>query len=254
MIEIEQFSCLSDNYGNLMHDPQSGATATIDTPEVEPILNCLARRGWTLTHILNTHHHFDHAGGNLELKERTGCTIIGPEDDAAHIQGLDQTVNHGDQIAIGAIKLDILNVGGHTKGHIAYHCPDARVAFVGDTLFVLGCGRIFEGTPAQMWQSLTRLAALPAETVVYCAHEYTLANAKFALTIDPHNQRLQTRIDEFEALRRDGKPTVPTTIALERETNPFLRAADPDIRSRLAMSDAEDVEVFAEIRRRKDSF
>jgi hydroxyacylglutathione hydrolase len=254
MIEIEQFSCLSDNYGYLMHDPKTGATASIDTPEVAPILNCLARRGWTLTHILNTHHHFDHAGGNLELKEKTGCTIIGPADDAAHIQGLDQTVNQGDQITIGSIKLDVLNVGGHTKGHIAYHCAAEKFAFVGDTLFVLGCGRIFEGTPAQMWDSLKRLAALPADTVIYCAHEYTLANAKFALTIDPDNRQLQARMEEFVALRAEGKPTVPTTIAAEMATNPFLRAADPGIRMQLAMQDAPDVDVFAEIRRRKDSF
>lgn len=254
MVEIEQFSCLNDNYGYLLHDPKTGATAAIDTPEVGPILSHLDKRGWTLTHILNTHHHFDHAGGNLELKEKTGCQIIGPEDDAQHIQGLDQIVNHGDKINIGSVALDVINVGGHTKGHIAYHSPENKVVFVGDTLFVLGCGRIFEGTAAQMWQSLMRLSALPPETVVYCAHEYTLSNAKFAMTIDPDNALLRDRIKKFETQRAHGEPTVPTTIADERETNPFLRADDPAIRARLDMAAAAPVDVFAEIRRRKDSF
>lgn len=253
-IEIIQFACLSDNYGYLVHDKASGETACIDTPEAAPILDSLATRGWQLTQIWNTHHHYDHAGNNLELKEKTGCTIIGPAGEADKIPGLDRAVDDGDTVMLGRHAARVMNVGGHTLGHIAYHMADASVAFVGDSLFALGCGRVFEGTMAQMWASLEKLAALPDGTQIYCAHEYTSANAAFAVTIDPDNAALKTRVAEIAALRADNRPTVPTEIALERATNPFLRATDAAVQAHLGMSGAAPVDVFAEIRTRKDNF
>lgn len=249
---IDQIPCLSDNYGYLVHEPLSGQTATIDTPEMEPIMDRLTARGWTLTHIFNTHHHFDHTGANLDLKAATGCEIIGPAGEQQRIPGIDRAVDQGDTLMLGDVAFDILNVGGHTLGHIAYVSRSTGHAFVGDTLFAMGCGRVFEGTMTQMWESLQKLAALPPETQVYCAHEYTEANARFAATIDPDNQALMTRIEEITALRAADKPTVPTTIGLELATNPFLRAADPGIRALLGMEAANDDAVFAEIRARKD--
>lgn len=253
-IEIAQIACLSDNYGYLVHDKASGETACIDTPEAAPILATLAQRGWTLSHIWNTHHHYDHAGNNLEVKEKTGCTIIGPAGEADKIPGIDRAVDDGDVVHLGAHAVRILNVGGHTLGHIAYHMSEDNVAFVGDSLFALGCGRVFEGTMAQMWASLEKLNALPDGTKIYCAHEYTSANAAFAVTIDPDNEELRARVAEIAALRADNKPTVPTEIALERATNPFLRATNAAIQAHLGMSGAAAVDVFAEIRARKDNF
>lgn len=251
-IEIVQFACLSDNYGYLVHDKASGETACIDTPEAAPILAELEKRNWQLSHIWNTHHHYDHAGNNLELKEKTGCMIIGPAGEADKIPGIDRAVDDGDRAQLGAHQARILNVGGHTLGHIAYHMDGH--AFVGDSLFALGCGRVFEGTMAQMWASLEKLNALPDGTKIYCAHEYTSANAAFAVTIDPDNQALKTRIAEIAALRAADKPTVPTEIGLERATNPFLRATDAAVQAHLGMSGAAAVDVFAEIRSRKDNF
>ena len=251
-IEIVQFACLSDNYGYLVHDKASGETACIDTPEAAPILAELEKRNWQLSHIWNTHHHYDHAGNNLELKEKTGCMIIGPAGEADKIPGIDRAVDEGDRAQLGAHQARILNVGGHTLGHIAYHMDGH--AFVGDSLFALGCGRVFEGTMAQMWASLEKLNALPDGTKIYCAHEYTSANAAFAVTIDPDNQALKTRIAEIAALRAADKPTVPTEIGLERATNPFLRATDAAVQAHLGMSGAAAVDVFAEIRSRKDNF
>lgn len=251
-IEIVQFACLSDNYGYLVHDKASGETACIDTPEAAPILAELEKRNWQLSHIWNTHHHYDHAGNNLELKEKTGCMIIGPAGEADKIPGIDRAVDDGDRVHLGAHQARILNVGGHTLGHIAYHMDGH--AFVGDSLFALGCGRVFEGTMAQMWASLEKLNALPDGTKIYCAHEYTSANAAFAVTIDPDNQALKTRIAEIAALRAADKPTVPTEIGLERATNPFLRATDAAVQAHLGMSGAAAVDVFAEIRSRKDNF
>ncbi len=253
-LHIEQFSCLSDNYGYLVHDAKSGETAAIDTPDAAAIKAALDRRGWTLTYIWNTHHHYDHTGGNETLKAETGCTIIGPRGEGNKIPAIDHAIGEGDCVMLGTIKADVLDVGGHTLGHIAYYFADAGVSFVGDSLFALGCGRVFEGTMAQMWQSLNKLTALPAETKVYCAHEYTLANAKFARTIDPDNSALQKRISQIEDLRARGTPTIPTTIGLERATNPFLRADNMAIRTRLNMVHAADVDVFTEIRQRKDNF
>ena len=251
-LEIYQFPCLSDNYGFLVHDSESGETACIDTPETAPILAALEKTGWTLTQIWNTHHHYDHAGNNEEIKRITRCTITGPAGEADKIPAIDRAVDDGDTVMLGAHEAHVLNVGGHTLGHIAFHMEGH--AFVGDSLFALGCGRVFEGTMAQMWESLQKLNALPDGTQIYCAHEYTTSNAAFAVTIDPDNEALSQRVAEISALRAANKPTVPTEIALERATNPFLRATDANVQARLNMSGASAVDVFAEIRARKDSF
>ncbi|XOV87922.1 MAG: hydroxyacylglutathione hydrolase [Pseudomonadota bacterium] len=253
-LEIHQFPCLSDNYGYLVHDPEHNVTATIDTPEVAPINRALAEKGWKLTHILNTHHHFDHAGGNLALKEEWGCTIVGSASDAERIPGIDVRVADGDTYRFGSHNAKVFDVSGHTIGHIAYYFADDALLFCGDALFALGCGRLFEGTPAQMWTSLSKLRDLPDDTRVYCAHEYTQSNARFAVTVEPQNQALRQRAQEIDALRAANKPTVPSTIGLEKATNPFLRPTSPDLQSTLGLSGADPVEVFAETRRRKDSF
>lgn len=248
------FPCLEDNYGYLVHDPATGATATVDTPEVEPIERALRETGWHLTHIFNTHHHFDHAGGNLELKDKTGCTIVGPAADAARIPGIDVRLGDGDEYLLGEQRVTVFETPGHTSGHIVYYLADSNIVFVGDTLFALGCGRLFEGTPMQMWNSLQKLLRLPDETAVYCAHEYTLANANFAVTVDPDNAKLQSRLNEIVALRKARQPTIPTSIGLERATNPFMRPDSALMRASLNMPDASDVDVFAEVRQRKDKF
>ena len=253
-LTVQQFPCLSDNYGYLIHDKTTGATASIDTPEVESINQALEAKGWSLTHILNTHHHPDHAGGNLALKEQWGCTIVGSAADAERIPGIDVRLNDGETWQFGDFEARVFDVSGHTIGHIAFYFPEAAKLFCGDALFALGCGRLFEGTPAQMWVSLQKLLALPDDTVVYCAHEYTQANAAFALTVEPQNEALQKRVKEIDALRADGKPTVPTTIGLEKATNPFLRPMSEDLQATLNLKGAELVEVFAETRRRKDNF
>ena len=254
-LQVEQFLCLQDNYGFLVHCPETGATAAVDTPEVAPIMSALERRGWTLTHILNTHHHDDHTGGNAELKERFGAPVIGPADEAARIPTLDVGVRGGDTVALGAHVLEVIDVGYHTAGHIAFTAPDSSLAFVGDALFVLGCGRIFEGNAEQAWASLQRLAALPPETTVYCAHEYTEANLRFALSVDGANPALLARAEGIGAARAAGRPTVPTSIAAELETNPFLRPASAALREAAgAAPDTPDVDVFAELRRMKDRF
>ena len=251
-IDVRQFPCLSDNYGYLVRDRETGACTAIDTPDADAIARELDTAGWTLTHILNTHHHPDHAGGNLALKERFGVTIIGPAHET--IPGRDVSVGEGDVVQLGESRATVIDTPGHTAGHVVYWFADDNVAFVGDTLFALGCGRLFEGTPAQMWASLSKLAALPDDAVVYCAHEYTQANARFAVTVDPENSALSKRSDEIDAMRARGEATVPTTIGLEKATNPFLRAADPGLRAAVAMDAAADVDVFAEVRRRKDAF
>ena len=253
-LQVHQFPCLNDNYGFLAHDPQTGATAVIDTPEVEPINAALAERGWELTHIWNTHHHFDHAGGNEALKARWNAQVVGAGHDAERIPGIDQRVQEGDVVALGALEARVIEVPGHTTGHIAYYFEADRVAFVGDTLFALGCGRLFEGTPEQMWTSLSKLMALPDDTTVYCAHEYTQSNARFAVTVDPHNAALAARVVEIDRLREAQQPTVPTTIGQEKATNPFLRAQQPELAQALDLAAADAVTVFAEIRRRKDQF
>ena len=253
-LEVHQFPCLSDNYGYLIHDPDAGLTATIDTPEVAPINAALEETGWKLTHILNTHHHFDHAGGNLELKDKWNCTIVGSRDDASRIPGIDEQVGDGESFRFGNHDVQVFDVSGHTIGHIAFYFAEAQKLFCGDALFALGCGRLFEGTPDQMWTSLQKLMVLPDQTGVYCAHEYTQANAAFALSVEPQNDALQNRSKEIDDLRSAGRPTVPSTIGLEKETNPFLRPMSVDLQSNLDMVGADLVSVFAETRRRKDSF
>lgn len=253
-IEVHMFPCLNDNYGFLVHEPESGYTATVDTPEVAPIEAALAEKGWSLTHIFNTHHHYDHAGGNEALKEKWSCQIIGASNDAARIPGIDVTVSDGETFEFGAAAVAVFEVPGHTTGHIAFYFPEDGVAFVGDTLFALGCGRLFEGTPQQMWQSLNKLMALPDDTVIYCAHEYTQANAAFALSVEPDNDQLQQRVVEIGRLRAADQPTVPTTIALEKATNPFLRPDSELLQKTLEMTGEDLVSVFAETRRRKDNF
>lgn len=251
-LEISQFDCLKDNFGVLIRDSGSGATATIDVPEAPAVRRALAATGWRLSHILATHHHADHTAGNLEIKAETGCTVIGPRAEAARIPGIDKQVGEGDRFKLGGFEVRVLDTPGHTAGHIAYWIPDAKVAFVGDTLFAIGCGRVIEGTMEMMWRSLAKLKALPGDTMIYCGHEYTLANAKFALTIEPENTALVARTKEVERLRAAGKPTLPTRLDAELATNPFLRTDSPAIRKRLGLEAAKDWEVFAEIRERKN--
>lgn len=253
-LQIAQFPCLSDNYGFLLHDPEAGLTATIDTPDADEIARQAAERGWPLTHIFNTHHHADHAGGNLALKSRFGCRIVGPANDAARIPGIDIGVADGEGLDFGSHRIEVLETPGHTTGHIVYYVADAGAAFVGDTLFAMGCGRLFEGTPEQMWTSLQRLMRWPDETRIYCAHEYTLANARFALTVDPGNEALLQRFSEVEALRANGEPTIPTTLGLEKATNPFLRPMTSGLQQAVGLVGADQTAVFARTRALKDSF
>jgi hydroxyacylglutathione hydrolase len=252
--EIHMFPCLADNYGYLLRDADSGTTAAVDTPDAAAIMRELDARGWRLTHILNTHHHADHAGGNLPLKERTGCCIIGPRADASRIPGIDIEVGEGDVFELGGHRVEVHDTPGHTRGHIVYHFPDDGAAFVGDTLFAMGCGRLFEGTPAQMWSSLQKILRWPSATRLYCAHEYTQANARFALSVEPHNAALIARAKEVDRLRAAGRPTIPTTVAEERATNPFLRPDSDDLRATVGLETAGDVDVFARTRALKDAF
>lgn len=225
MIEIARIPVLSDNYVWLAHDPASGETVAVDPAVAEPVLDAAAARGWRITQIWNTHWHPDHTGGNEAIKAATGCTITGPAAEAERIPTLDRLVDDGDQARIGAITADVIAVPAHTAGHIAYHLPAEDMVFVGDTLFAMGCGRLFEGTADQMFANMRKLEALPAETRVYCAHEYTQSNGRYALAAEPDNAALVARMADVDAARAEGLPTVPTTIALERATNPFMRAA-----------------------------
>jgi len=244
-LTVHQFPCLSDNYGFLVRDEATGKTATIDTPDAEAILAELGKLGWGLDLILNTHWHPDHAGGNAALKAATGATIVGPQE-VTRIAPLDREVGDGDIVELGETRFSVIDTGGHTLGHVAFHDAADGIAFVGDTLFALGCGRLFEGTAEQMWDSLGRLTALPDATTVYCAHEYTASNARFALSVDD-DPAVKARTDEVFAARERGEPTVPTSIGLERATNPFLRA--PHLHPGLAPADA-----FAAVRTAKDGF
>lgn len=252
-LEIYQFPARDDNYGVLVHDPESGLTASIDAPETAAVKAALAEKGWKLTHIFTTHHHQDHVEGNAALKAETGCKIIGPRGEAAKIPGIDAEVSEGDTFLFGKYEVQVLETPGHTLGHITYVIPQAKVAFVGDTMFAMGCGRVFEGTHEMMWNSLAKLRGLPAGTTIYAGHEYTLSNAKFAISIEPDNAALKARVAEVEALRAQGKPTLPTTIEKEMATNSFLRACEPEVKAALGMEGAEDWEVFGEIRTRKDN-
>lgn len=249
-LTVHQFACLSDNYGFLIRDEASGKTACVDTPDAAAILRELKAKGWGLDLILNTHWHPDHAGGNQEIKAATGCAIVGPRE-VTRIAPLDREVGGGDAVKLGETTFYVLESGGHTLGHIAYHDAADGIAFVGDTLFALGCGRLFEGTPEQMWESLQRLAALPDDTTIYCAHEYTASNARFALSVDD-GPDLKARADAVFAARERGEWTVPTTIGLEKATNPFLRA--PSLAARVGAEGQPDHLAFAAVRAAKDNF
>ena len=251
-LQVHQFACLSDNYGFLLHDPDSGETTCIDTPDAAAYLREADAQGWRITQIWNTHWHPDHAGGNAAIKAATGCRITAPEAEAAKIAGVDRTVVNGDKVTLGHWTAEVIDVGGHTMGHIAYHLPEAGIAFVGDSLFALGCGRMFEGSPPQFWASLSRLKALPPETTLYCAHEYTQANARFALHADPDNVELQIYSREIDARRARGEATVPMQLERELKTNPFLRADNDDLRGRWGGSAPH--ETFAALRAAKDNF
>jgi hydroxyacylglutathione hydrolase len=250
-LEIYQFNCREDNFGVLVHSPLTGETASIDAPDAAIVSKALAEKGWKLTDIFITHHHGDHTQGIARLKEETGCHVSGPAN--SKIEGLDATYGDSDSFSFAGQEVKVIATPGHTLDMINYYLPQQGVAFTADTLFAMGCGRIFEGTAEQMWRSLEKLMELPSETMIYCGHEYTLANARFALTVDGSNQDLVARTHEVEKLREQGKPTLPTTMALELKTNPFLRAADPEIRKNLGMESAGNAEVFAEIRKRKDN-
>ncbi len=239
-LDIVAVPAFADNYLWLVHDNDSGETAVVDPGDPEPVLAEADRRGWRITAILNTHWHPDHTGGNLAIKEATGATIIGPAGENGRVPGLDRAIGEGDRIRLGAHEADVWEVPGHTIGHIAYIFHADKVAFVGDTLFVMGCGRLFEGSPEQMHHSLGRLAGLPEDVRLYCAHEYTLANARFAAHAFPQNKEISDRLRQVEQERSDNRPTVPTTVAAERATNPFLLVGD--------------VEQFAELRRAKDNY
>lgn len=253
-LEIVTIPCLSDNYAFLAHDAASGETALVDAPEAEPILAALEARGWRLSHVLLTHHHWDHVDALPAILERHPAKVIGATADAHRLPELGLRVSEGDSFTIGGDEIHVLDVSGHTVGHIAFHAPASKAVFTADSLMALGCGRLFEGTAAQMWDSLSKLAALPDDTIVYSGHEYTQANAAFAEAIEPGNPDLQARIADIANARAENKPTVPSSLALELATNPFLRPQSVEIRDRLEMQDASDAEVFAEVRARKDAF
>jgi hydroxyacylglutathione hydrolase len=251
-LKVHQFPCLSDNYGYLLHDPASGETTCIDTPDAEAYLREAAAQGWTITQIWNTHWHPDHAGGNAAIKAATGCVVSGPAEVEKLGTAPDRVVAHGDRVTLGAFTAQVIDVSGHTNGHIAYHLPEAGIALVGDSVFALGCGRMFEGQPEQFWASLSRIKALPSETLLYCAHEYTASNARFALHADPDNAALAAYADEIAAKRAAGEWTVPTRLNRELATNPFLRADDPALAARWGGGDA--AATFAALRAAKDTF
>ncbi len=253
-LTIEQIPVLGDNFIYLIHDSESGETSVVDPAVSGPVFDVLARRAWSLSQILNTHHHHDHTGGNMELKESTGCTIIGAGVDAARIPGIDVRVSEGDSVKIGSHQGKVFDVPGHTSGHIAYWFEQDQALFSGDTLFSMGCGRLFEGTAKQMWTSLLKLRALPDKTMVYCAHEYTSANADFALSIEPSNADLKRRAAEVKTLRKQSKPTVPSNLGEEKRVNPFLRADNDDLLEAAGLIGQDAIPAFAEIRRRKDNF
>lgn len=253
-LNIHQYSYMSDNYGVLLHSPETGETACIDCGDAKATLAALNETGWSLTEIWVTHHHADHTAGVVELKKETNAKVIGPAPLSQNIDGLDIMLNDGDTFEFSNLEVRTIHTPGHTKDMINFYLPEENLVFTGDTLFTMGCGRLFECDAKTMHTSLAKLTALPRDTLVYSSHEYTTANVKFALSVDPNNAALRTRAAHIESLRADGKPTVPSTLQEELDTNPFLRAADENIRELLDMRTVDDVEVFAEIRHRKDNF
>jgi hydroxyacylglutathione hydrolase len=252
--ETHLFPCLKDNYGVLLHDPSTGTTAAIDAPEAAPVEAALAERGWRLTDILVTHHHADHTGGIAELKKKHLCRVIAPRKEASKIANIDVTVREGDVVTVGSLVGRVLETPGHTAGHVTYWFKSDKLAFVGDTLFSVGCGRILEGTPDMMWQSLLKIRNLPADTLIFCGHEYTAANVHFALTIEPKNIALRARAEEVLRLSEQKKPTIPTTIQQEKSYNPFLRADLHSVQGAVGMEGSPPAQVFGLIRARKDKF
>ena len=252
--EIRLFRCLSDNYGVLLHDSETGATASIDAPEAGPVEAALKEMGWRLTDILVTHHHADHTQGIQALKDRHKCRVVAPAGEAAKVPAVDEIVREGDTVKVGNLAANVIETPGHTLGHIAYWFHKDKLAFVGDTLFSIGCGRVIEGTPQQMWNSLKKLRDLPDDTQIYCGHEYTLANIKFALSIDKGNPVLNSRKAQAREQVQKGEATIPVTIGDEKLANPFLRADVPDLATDIGMTGKPPSEVFAEIRARKNKF
>jgi hydroxyacylglutathione hydrolase len=253
-VQTHLFPCLNDNFGVLIHDPQSGVTASIDAPEAAPIEAALKKTGWRLTEILVTHHHADHTQGIGELKNNYQCRVIAPRAEAARIAHVDETVGEGDTVQVGGLAGRVIETPGHTAGHISYFFPVEKLAFVGDTLFSIGCGRVIEGNPEMMWQSLLKLRSLPDDTQFYCGHEYTAANIRFAKTIEPNNKALAARAEDVSRQLAAGKATIPATIGAEKAANPFLRADDAEVAKFVGLAGSPAWKVFAEIRERKNRF
>lgn len=253
-LEIITVPCLSDNYAYILHAPLTGLTALVDAPEAGPIVAELDKRGWTLDFILLTHHHDDHIDGVPELRAKYGTTVIGAEADAHRLPDLDMAVKHGSLFSLGNVEVKVIDVPGHTIGHVAFYIPAAKALFSADSLMALGCGRLFEGTPAQMLETMEVLATLPDDTLVYSGHEYTTTNAAFALTVDPDNADLQARVADTKAKRDRDEPTVPSLLSLEKKTNPFMRSSSTGIRATLGMEHASDLEVFTEVRLKRNQF
>ena len=252
-LEIELVPALSDNYVYLIRDPATGTVAVLDPAEPDPVIAALEARGWKPSLIVNTHHHGDHIGGDAAIVEKYGAKLVGPASESHRIPGMDETVREGDTITVGNEIGEVFETPGHTKGHIAVFFPGGPALFAGDTLFALGCGRMFEGTPAEFWSSLQKLRALPDDTMVYCGHEYTQSNAKFALSVDPKNPALVAQAAEVDRKRSQGLPTVPSRLGDEKLANPFLRADDPALAAHVGHG-GDPTAAFAEIRRRKDNF
>ncbi|KAJ4907328.1 Hydroxyacylglutathione hydrolase 2 [Raphanus sativus] len=254
-LQIEMVPCLKDNYAYILHDEDTGTVGVVDPSEAEPVIDSLQRSGRNLTYILNTHHHYDHTGGNLELKDRYGAKVIGSALDRDRIPGIDIALKDGEKWMFAGHEVHVMDTPGHTKGHISLYFPGSRAIFSGDTLFSLSCGKLFEGTPKQMLASLKKIIALPDDTSIYCGHEYTLSNSKFALSIEPNNEVLQSYAAHVAELRKKKLPTIPTTLKMEKACNPFLRSSNTDIRRALGISEtADEAEALAIIREAKDNF
>lgn len=253
-VEIVTIPCLSDNYAFLVHESTTGETALVDIPEFDPISEELCSRDWDLTYVLLTHHHSDHIDGLSELLEVYPAKVVGAKNDASRLPKLDLAVEEGDVFSIGDVTVSVMDVSGHTLGHVAYYLADARAAFTADSLMALGCGRLFEGSPTQMYQSLEKLAGLPPETLIYSGHEYTQSNGRFAITIEPENAMLQRRLEDVTLARNAKRPTIPSLLKLELETNPFLRCGETSVQRSVGMEGADREVIFAELRKRKDAF